>query len=54
MRYLFLAVSLIYVMSLFLVGASLRSPGMTYLAIFVTMACVSGIVVGRMLLHERD
>ena len=54
MRYLFLAASLVYVVSLFLVGASLRSPELTHLAIFVTMASMSGIIVGRMLLHERD
>jgi len=53
MKLAFLAVATVYAVSLFLVGASLRSPGMPYLAIFSIGALASGIGVGWILLHER-
>ena len=49
----FLAIATVYAVSLFLVGASLRSPGMPYLVIFVVGALTSGVGLGWMLLHER-
>ena len=53
MKLAFLVVATVYAVSLFLVGASLRSPGMPYLVIFVIGAFTSGTGLGWMLLHER-
>ena len=53
MKLVFLVVATVYAMSLFLVGASLRSLGMPYLAIFVVGVLASGVGLGWMLLHER-
>lgn len=53
MKLAFLAIATVYAVSLFLVGASVRSPGMPYLVIFVVGALASGIGLGWMLLHER-
>jgi len=53
MKLAFLAVVAAYVGFLFLVGASLRSPGMPYLVTFSIGALAIGIGVGWILLHER-
>jgi len=49
----FWAVAIVFVLSLFLLSASLQSPGRPYLTVSVVGVCLSGVLLGKLLLGNR-
>jgi len=49
----FLAAAIIFVLSLFLLACSLNSPGHPYLSVSTVGVCLSGVVLGKLLLDDR-